>query len=299
MGWSKNIQIVSPGSLATIYAQIKDTAINFKKSDKSVSWKKHEIDKDEVSKNPLRLLYTLEDKGTTYQTTKDLIMNYTFSKEEVGKYIKFYAYVENFESIQQSTIFYVEDKHKTNIRVRGVERIDAESSDFKVGETVKLKVHYSLSDEYVPQETKDSVKWMVQIENQNAERLIIDGAVITGGEIEFEVCQEWRGQKIIFMPYLNIHTPKISYQPQVTPKCILECYWTNENKEQIDFFNDDIDKMYFYAKTSGYENGESISIEISDEDENDVVPGQKTIIIEGTIDEHGELWVEGYNNTKQ
>lgn len=295
MASSKNIHIVPQGSFRCIFANIKGVKY-FSKSEKLVTWKQQIIEKEEVSKNPLRLLFTLEDKGRIHDLSKDTMITYTFKKSEVGKYIKFYAYVENFETIQQSTIFYVEDKCNTNIRIRGVERVDLDSSEIAVGQKIKLKVNkYSVDESKVYRSVKESIKWMVKIDNSPDERLIINGLVMTGGEIEFDVPENWIGKEIMFMPYLNIHTPKISHQSQVSSKCILECYWTDENKERIECLRENIKKAYFYIKTVGYDCDEAISVKVSDEDGSDILPGQKEVVIEGRVNCDGEIWVEAYN----
>jgi hypothetical protein len=254
------------------------------------------IEKDEVAKNPLRLLFTLEDKGRIHDLSKDTMITYTFKKSEVGKYIKFYAYVENFETIQQSTIFYVEDKCNTNVRIKGVKRIDSDSSEVAVGQKIKLKVNeYNVSENKVSDSVKKDIKWMIKVGNEADERLIINGLVMTGDEIEFSVPEEWGEKEILFMPYLNIHTPNISYQSQVIFKYIIECYWTNENKERIESLGENIKKAYFYIKTVGYDCDEAISVKVSDEDGSDILPGQKEVVIEGRVNCDGEIWVEAYN----
>ena len=82
----------------------------------------------------------------------------------------------------------------------------------------------------------------------------------------------------------------------MSAKCIVECYWTDEQKEQIEVLNEDLKKAFFYIKTVGYSCDEIISIKISDEDGEDILPGQKEVVVDGTVDCNGEVWVEAYNN---
>lgn len=264
------------------------------RSDKLVTWKKSVFIQEDVK---ARKHILINDDGETIAT--GLSCRYTFKKNEFGKYIKFYAYVENFESIQQSTIFYVEEKCKTNVRIRGVERIDSDSSEIAEGQKIKLKVNkYSVDDKKVPVSVKKDIKWMIKVGDGKDERLIIDEFVITGDEIELDVPENWIGKEVMFMPYLNIHTPKISTTVGITlNKTIEDFIWTNENKEYINIIEPE-GKLYLLIKTKGYESGEMISVELRDDEGNNIIPGHETIVVAGEVDEQGEVWVEAYNHNK-
>jgi len=210
MAVNKDIHIVTQGESRPISANIRDFEV-FLSSDKQITWKRQEIEKEEVAKNPLRMLFTVEDKGVLFDWSRKMTQIYTFKKSEVGKYIKFYAYIENFDRFQQSTIFYVEDKCNTNVRIRGVERVDSDSAEVVIGEKIKLKViEYNVPENKVSDPVKKDIKWMIKVGNDEDERLIINGVVITGNEIEFYAPEEWEDKDVLFMPYLNIHTPEIS-----------------------------------------------------------------------------------------
>ena len=80
-----------------------------------------------------------------------------------------------------------------------------------------MKVNkYNVSENQVSDSVKKDIKWMLKVGNNSNERLVVDGVVVTGDEIEVLVQVNWAGEKLIFMPYLNIPTPQISYQPQIS-----------------------------------------------------------------------------------
>lgn len=209
MNSNKQIAIVYPGYTRLIFAKIAGVS-DFPASEKFIYWKKQEIEAGEVKRNPGRLLFTVEDKGLLIDLSKSTTTSYTFKKNEAGKYIKFYAYVEKFKSMQQSTVFYVEDKFITDVRIRCVKRIESNSLAFSVGEKIKLKIsEYSVEESKVADSVKKSIKWMIKVGANTKERLVINGSVITGDEIEFVVPIDWAEKTVVVMPYLNIPTPKI------------------------------------------------------------------------------------------
>jgi hypothetical protein len=77
----KNIELCKAGSSVDLCAEL-----NYKNSDKQVLWKKKIYTQKEIT-NKKHLLRTLTDNG-------DLLINgntceYTFTKDDEGKYIKF------------------------------------------------------------------------------------------------------------------------------------------------------------------------------------------------------------------
>lgn len=75
---------------------------------------------------------------------------------------------------------------------------------------------------------------------------------------------------------------------------IMEFYWTNEQKEQIEVLEIE-DKAFVFIKVKDYEPDDEIEITIEDGEGNDILPGQKTVTIKGKPDTRGELWIEAYN----
>ena len=74
------------------------------------------------------------------------------------------------------------------------------------GDVINFSVKYSrlpkpevvIPEEKVTQVTKDSVKWMVKIDNQE-EHLVINDEVIKGGRISLEVPEKRVGKEITIM----------------------------------------------------------------------------------------------------
>jgi len=213
----KQIRIVNPDDTHSISACIKHYS-TFISSDNQITWKKQVIDDDEKKTRDFsRFLFQVKDMGSLIECSKRMTIIHTFKKSEVGKYIKFYSFVENFLATQQYTIFYVEDKCKTNIRVRNLKRVDSKSTEATVGQEIKLKItEYNVAEAKVSDDVKKDIKWMVRVGNATDERLIINGLVITGHEIEFEVPREWGDKEILFMPYFSKHDEGISTPINVT-----------------------------------------------------------------------------------
>lgn len=206
MNPNKNLIIVNAGETRILVA-----SLNYQKlqSQDMVTWKKKVYSKDEVKANPYRLLFAIEDTGDIHYFGKELSTNYKFTRSDVGKYIKFYSYVEGFNALAQCVVFYVEEKHNTNIRITGVERIDSESKEIYVGQKLNFKVDFSVTENKVSYQTRESVKWMVKM-GDSEERLIINGTVITGSDIEFVVPEYWIERGIMLMPYLNNPSTDVS-----------------------------------------------------------------------------------------
>ncbi|NDV65075.1 lipase family protein [Bacteroides sp. 224] len=181
-----------------------------------VQWKKREFTKKELEgKSPYqftRSIWTPENNGALIG--KGAAIQYTFTKADQDKYIKFYAYINEYNSVEQSEVFYLESKCTTSVRIRDVGRM-LSFTDLFAGESITLKIlKYNVDAKKVASSVKEKIKWMVRIEGKD-ERLIIDGRLLLGEEIEFTIPVEWGGKSVMFMPYLNIPTPKVSYECQI------------------------------------------------------------------------------------
>lgn len=213
MNSSKKTQLVNSGDTRILVASLNYPRYQCQDM---ITWKKKVYTADEVKKNPLRLLFAIKDNGVIHSYGKELFATYEFTQADIGKYIKFYSYNKEFNALTQCLVFYVEDKCSTNVRIRGVERVGSDSSEATVGQKIKLKVNqYSVEEKKVSTSIKRNIKWMVKVGSSEDERLIIDGVVMTGEEIEFEIPREWSGENIVLMPYFNKHTPDYSVKVNV------------------------------------------------------------------------------------
>ena len=236
MSSRKQIHIVHAGESRTVLAKINGKLY----SDKYITWKKQTFNEDDVKKNPYRHLFAIEDKGEILSFSKNLVLVISFSKKDVGKYIKIHAHVDEFSLLRQSTVFYVEDTHKTDVRVKEVKRVDSDKKNIYVGDKIKLKVNYSVAETKVSNATKKNVKWMVCVGSEKEERLTVDGIVIKGGEIEFMAPEAWANKNIIFMPFLNKHTKEVSitqfckkhFDVKILAEYIQEEMVTNMNSQE-------------------------------------------------------------------
>lgn len=170
-----------------------------------IVWKKKVFTDTEIKQGSHRHIWRLMDDGETIGTGNSI--HYTFSKKDEGKYVKLYAYINSILTFEQIVVYYVEPTYKTEICIAAV---NVDKKEALVGDVIKLSVEYCrqaksevvIPEEKVTQATKDSVKWMVKIDNIE-ERLVINDEVIRGGRISLEVPEKWAGKNIAIMPYLN------------------------------------------------------------------------------------------------
>lgn len=222
-----NIQIVSANK-----EQVLVTSVEFGqlKDHKMIIWKKKVYTKEEAGNNPSRMIFNVTDDGETIHLGKEYFYTYQFKENEIGKYLKFYSYIDNFKKSKQFLVFYVEEDLKTNIRITSVQRIVSDTEDEKiyVGQKVNFEVEYSIPHEKVDTKIQNNVKWKVKIEDQT-ERLIIGGLVILGGKIEFIVPEEWADKKITLLPYLNKESQEVKSEFEVD-YFYLYRFYSNENR---------------------------------------------------------------------
>ena len=282
MNPNKKILIVKAGDTRTLVA-----SINYQKlqSQDMITWKK----------NPSRLLFAIEDNGDIHSSGKEFSTNYKFTKQDVGKYIKFYSYCNEFNALAQAIVFYVEGEHDTDVDIIGVERVDSDSEELYTGDRLELKATFSMAENRVSPKTDENVKWMVKV-NGEEERLILDGLVMTGSEIEFVIPEDWVNEEVVLMPYLHEHSEEVSYRGKVVEgKKILEFYWTNDKKERIDTLHSAGETAYLYVKTKGYATGDLLSIELEDDRGDELHLEQSKATLDGEVDDSGEVWLKAYN----
>lgn len=207
--WKKDIILVNTGDKQFLVAQLNYTV---PPSSVKVKWKKRIFTEEELVSVRFSqftpLIWSTKDDGEFIG--QGMAIQYEFKKSDENRYIKFYAYVNEYSVIQQSEIFFIQAKHNTDVRVRSVQSV---SDKAIAGETVKYTVGYSQPKQ--GSKVSKDVKWMVRVDGVE-KRLIINDKVMLGGEISFEVPREWKGKSIMLMPFINKHTPRIS-----TTLCVL------------------------------------------------------------------------------
>jgi len=181
----------------------------------TISWKKTVYTPEDYKKQKR----SVKDDGKVVPTKapQGVSCQYKFPEEEEGKYVRIYAFVEKYNNLCQSEIFFVEPQLQTDICIKP-ESVKADKPEAIVGETVKCTVEYhnpkkqkDVPEKDVPQSIKDAVKWNVKID-EKTDRLIIDDEVTKGGVISFKIPEEWAGKEILLMPYLNQSAESISYK---------------------------------------------------------------------------------------
>ena len=85
--------------------------MNYRQSE-PVTWKKVTYTPEEVK---ARKHMTLADNSETIAT--GLSCQYTFTKKDEGKYVRFHAYVNAIQTCEQIVVYYVEPVCKTEIRI--------------------------------------------------------------------------------------------------------------------------------------------------------------------------------------
>lgn len=212
------IQIVSAEEQRALVTSVEFGQL---KDNKMITWKRKIYTKEEAGKNPSRVILNVSDDGVEIHLGIDYFYTYQFKKNEVGKYLKFYSYIDKFKMFDQFLVFYVEENLKTNIRITSVQRLLSDNEIIYTGQKISFSVEYSIPNEKVDANIQNNVKWKVKIDDQT-ERLIIGGLVILGGKIEFKVPEEWANKKITLLPYLYKETQKVSTEFDVdyfVPKC--------------------------------------------------------------------------------
>ncbi|MDR1116115.1 MAG: hypothetical protein LBL33_08240 [Tannerella sp.] len=181
----------------------------------SVIWKKKVFDDKEVGQDNHSVVWQINDDGQT--VGNGMSVQCKIEKSDEGKYIRFYAMLNDFLTVKQSVVFFVDPLPVPYVRVKSV----TGTSESAVGDTVRCQVEYSEPDSRVSQKTRDSVKWMVKIGDEKEERLTVNDKVILGGEISFKVPEEWSGKSVMLMPFLNEHTQKVSCTVTIVGKLIV------------------------------------------------------------------------------
>ena len=200
------IKIIKSGTPIDLLA-----SLNYRQ-DKQVTWKKKVYTREDIK---ARKHIPLKDDGQAF--TNGLSCRYTFKKDEFGKYVKFYALVNNLLTKEQVLIVYVEPQYLTDILIKE-KSVKTDKTEYAVEETVKCTVEYlnpkkqkDVPEKDVPPSVKENVKWMVKIGDQKPERLITDdGEVVLGGRTSFKVPEKWAYKEVVLMPYLNKHSEKTS-----------------------------------------------------------------------------------------
>lgn len=232
MSTNKNIEIVNPGDRRILTASLDYPKLQ---APDYVTWKKKVYTEAEIKEKPSRLLYAIEDNGTPYSYSKDLFISYQFTKADIGKYIKFYSYVKEFNILAQCLVFYVEENLESHIRITKVERVGSEKDEIFVGGKLKLKVEYSVPENKVSSKTKENVRWLVKIGDR--ENILMQGdLIVKGGEIEIIIPNEWGDEEVVLMPYLNRPTPKvsISFTPAIKYPEDIKSWWSlTSDKNEI------------------------------------------------------------------
>jgi hypothetical protein len=168
-----------------------------------IVWKKRVFSDKDIAKGKHRTIWKLKDDGQT--VGNGISFSYKFTKDDEGKYIKFYAIFSFLKFVGQEKVYFVEPQLTTDVRIKSV----TGTKEAMVDDMVKYSVTYTNPDSRVSQNTRDNVKWMMKIDDKE-ERLIIDDEVILGGHISFKVPKEWSGKEVILMPYLKQYTTDVS-----------------------------------------------------------------------------------------
>ena len=180
-------------------------------TDKPVTWKKTVYAKHRD--------FALKDDGIQIKTKDETgrSCHYKFSKDDEGKYVKIYAFIDKYDNICQTAMFYVDPQMNTDIRVKSVK---ADNSEAIVGDIIKLTVEYHRNQKPVKENenaliaVKDKVKWKVKIDGETDD-LIVDDEVMRGGKISFQVPKDWKEKEVLLMPYLYIYDETVSQKIKI------------------------------------------------------------------------------------
>ncbi len=221
MGRDKRIITIKSGDSISLSAALFPS--NPSKDESEIIWKKkiHSENDTQHYLFPIKL-WSINDDGEDIGT--GTVLEYTFQEEDQGKYIKFYAYTKKFEVINQSVVYYVELDYPTEIEILSVSGPDKGY----IYNEVDYEVDFSISNQNVSSDIKDSVKWLVEID-ENVERLIINEKVLSGYKISFSIPEEWKNKQLFLIPYLDTIDKTIckkTFISEMTPLIIfVNGYW--------------------------------------------------------------------------